>query len=85
MPVNLIVLFSLDCLSPEVLCDLPYGRQYGSEGVAGLQRPSVSVFEENHELYALALLDIARILKPRGRRVGSSLVSTPLKDSLHFN
>eukprot|EP00913_Durusdinium_trenchii_P014763 g13848.t1 len=37
-----------------VLCDLPYGRQYGTEAA-------------NHELYAAALLDIARVLKPSGR------------------
>eukprot|EP00434_Breviolum_minutum_P038078 symbB.v1.2.033773.t1/scaffold4244.1/size42487/1 len=39
-----------------VLCDLPYGRQYGTEAA-------------NHQLYALALLEIARVLKPTGRAV----------------
>ncbi|CAJ1458569.1 unnamed protein product [Effrenium voratum] len=39
-----------------VLSDLPYGRQYGSE-------------EENHALYAAALLEIARVLTVKGRAV----------------
>lgn len=73
----------------QVLCDLPYGRQYGTEAVArpildyfgwgayhGLRmRLHPNIFQEkaprtwqaNHELYAAALLDIARVLKPSGR------------------
>ena len=39
----------------------------------GCKAMNVNVLEENRALYTLALLDIARILKPTGRRVGCSL------------
>ena len=42
---------SLTVQSSVVLCDLPYGRQYGSEYT-------------NEALYASALLEMARVLRP---------------------
>lgn len=38
-----------------VLCDLPYGRQYGTEAA-------------NHELYAIALFELGRVLNPANGR-----------------
>eukprot|EP00439_Symbiodinium_sp_Y106_P065086 s837_g10.t1 len=50
-----------------VLCDLPYGRQYGTE-------------EDNHSLYTAALRELSRVLKePRGRAI---LITTATPSNL---